>query len=321
MKMNVWRYRLPIIALLVLFLVPLFITNVLIMRILVLSFMWALLALSLNIIYGYVGQLSLGQSAFFGIGVLVPTIMLMNFDLTPWLGILLGVAAAVASVSFFYPIFRLRAIYFALASLVYPLIISIIFQTLGYAEILLPYKEESLLYLTFSGQSAYYYIILVQLLVFVYIVIRIARSKLGLYFRAIKDDEDAAASIGIDTTRCKTIALAISAVAAALAGGFYSQYIRVIQPQDVFGVAVGQSVIVCIVGGAATPLGPVVGSLLLTPLGLGLNILMSMTGSNIQGLNLLVQGIAFMLFIAFIPEGLVPRVMHILASKGKESDK
>src|SRR5262245_66156116 len=112
-------------------------------RILTLVFLWAAMGLAWNIISGYAGQISFGHQAFFGIGAYVTVLLVVKLGVTPWLGMIVAVAAAVlAAVLIGLPTFRLAGIYFGLATLAYPLILRIVMDWLGYQEVAIPMKRE-----------------------------------------------------------------------------------------------------------------------------------------------------------------------------------
>src|SRR4030095_2868494 len=114
-------------------------------RILPLVFLWAAMGLAWNIISGYAGQISFGHQAFFGIGAYVTVLLVVKLGLTPWLGMVVAIAAAVlAAVLIGLPTFRLAGIYFGLATLAYPLILRIVMDWLGYQEVAIPMKREHL---------------------------------------------------------------------------------------------------------------------------------------------------------------------------------
>ena len=114
---------------------------------------WAMLGISWNIFSGYSGLVSFGHAAFFGLGAYTVTLLLVKLDLSPWIGMPLGmVVGAIAGVLIGYPTFRLRGHYFALAMLAYPLALLYVFEWLGYQEVSLPMKREApAAFMQFSG--------------------------------------------------------------------------------------------------------------------------------------------------------------------------
>ncbi|PON10826.1 hypothetical protein C2W62_48035 [Candidatus Entotheonella serta] len=132
-------------------------------RILQLTMAWATMGLAWNIISGYARQLSLGHQVFFGVGAYTTTLLMVYWRITPWLGLFASMAVGVlAAVLIGLPTFRLAGIYFALATLAYPLTMQIVMDYLGYQEVTLPFiREQPLVYWQFSQPQAYSYMFLV----------------------------------------------------------------------------------------------------------------------------------------------------------------
>src|SRR3989441_12916223 len=118
---------------------------------------WAVMGLSWNLLSGYTGLISFGHAAFFGLGAYTVTIALVQYDITPWLGIPLGmIVGTVAGIVIGYPTFRLRGHYFALSMLAYPMALLYVFQWLGYQEVPLPMKRQTPgFYMQFSDYRGY----------------------------------------------------------------------------------------------------------------------------------------------------------------------
>jgi len=196
---------------------------------------WAVMGLSWNILSGYGGLVSFGHAAFFGLGAYTVTLLLVHFDLTPWLGIPLGVAVgAVAALAIGLPTFRLRGHYFALSMLAYPLALLYVFEWLGYQEVALPMKRaDAGWYMQFSNHYVYIALALAMLALALLVSLAVERTRFGLALSAIKQNEAAAEAAGIDTLRWKMRAIVVSGALGALAGGFYAVVLLVITPQAV----------------------------------------------------------------------------------------
>ena len=149
---------------------------------------WAVMGLSWNLLSGYTGLVSFGHASFFGLGAYTVTIALVRFDVTPWLGIPLGMLVGVAAaVLIGYPTFRLRGHYFALAMLAYPLALLYVFEWLGYQEVALPMKREAAAwYMQFSDPRAYTVIAVALLLLALLVLLGVERSRFGMSLLAIK---------------------------------------------------------------------------------------------------------------------------------------
>ncbi|HEY5724843.1 MAG TPA: branched-chain amino acid ABC transporter permease, partial [Methylomirabilota bacterium] len=238
-------------------------------RVLTLVFLWATMGLAWNIISGYAGQISFGHQAFFGIGAYVTVLLAANFKLIPWIGMLGGVGAAVlAAMLIGTPTFRLAGIYFGLATLAYPLIFRIVMDYLGYQEVAIPMRrEQPALFMQFEDPRAFDLLALGILAATLVLSRLVETSRLGYSLRAIKENEQAAEAMGVNSFRCKMYAYMLSAAPAAVAGAVYAHAILfVVTPDAVFGVLViVQTLTVCLVGGAGTLWGPLIGAAIMIP--------------------------------------------------------
>ncbi len=279
-------------------------------HVMIMIFLYATLAQAWNLLAGYCGQISLGHAVFFGTGAYTSSMLVKTLDLTPWAGMLAGaVLAAALSQVIGYPVFRLQGHYFAIATIavgeiVYTLALN--WDLIGAARgLYVPIKRpDSLSNFQFhESKQAYYYIALALLLLAVAVTRRVERSRTGFYFRAIREDALAAASLGVAVTRYKLRAMALSAALTALCGTFYAQYVLFIDPESVFPLSL--SILICLVavlGGVGTVWGPLVGAAVLVPLGEGTRILFGGTG---KALDLVVYGALIMLVSVLQPAGLV----------------
>jgi len=272
---------------------------------------WAALAQAWNIVGGYVGQLSLGHTAFFGIGAYTSTLADLHWDLTPWLGSLLGAALA-AAVGLVVAVvcLRLRGPFFALATLALAellLITAIQWRDLteGAEGLTLPFSP-GLGNLMFETKTGFCLYALGLFALVSAVAIAIEHTRIGLLLHAIRNDEDGARSVGVRVLRWKVAAAAVSAGLTALCGTLYAQYLQVIEPSTVFNWEISvQLALLAIIGGRGTWTGAIVGSLFLTPLAIGLR---AWLGSSHAGLHLVVYGPVLILSVLFIPEGIMPWV-------------
>jgi branched-chain amino acid transport system permease protein len=269
---------------------------------------WAVLGLSWNILSGYTGLVSFGHASFFGLGAYTVTIALVRYDVTPWLGIPLGmVVGAVAGLVIGYPTFRLRGHYFALAMLAYPLALLYVFSWLGYQEVALPMKREAPhWYMQFENFHAYTGLAVMLLAVAMLVSLAIERSRFGLSLIAIKQNEPAAEAAGIDTLAWKMKAIVLSGAIAAAAGGLYAVVLLVVTPESVFGMLTSaQALIVTLFGGVGTLWGPVIGAAILVPVS---EALQAKLGDVLPGIQGVVFGAAIIIVILLAPEGIFWRV-------------
>jgi ABC-type branched-subunit amino acid transport system ATPase component/ABC-type branched-subunit amino acid transport system permease subunit len=265
---------------------------------------WAAFGVSWNILSGFGGQLSFGHASFFGIGGYAMTLALVYWDLTPWLGIPLGVVmGGIAAVVIGTPTFRLRGHYFALSMLAYPLAILYFMQYFGFQEVSLPmHRESPSAYLEFADPR-YYTIVAVGLL-FISLVacILVENSRFGLALLALRQNELAAEAAGIDTKAWKMRALIVSGMIAAGAGGLYACVQLVVTPDSVFGMLVSaQPVVMTLFGGVASLWGPVIGAAFLVPLS---KLLDAYAGDYLRGIQGVVYGAAVIAIILAAPDGL-----------------
>jgi len=247
-----------------------------ILRLAILILYWAYLGQCWNILSGYAGQFSFGHSAYFGLGAYTSTLLLFKWGLNPWIGMFIGGIVAMCGgifIGFLCFRYRVRGVYFALATLAFAEILRLIAINSAFVRksmgIQIPLRRvDSWLHFQFETTTIpYYYIILAMVLGSILVVRMIERSKLGYYFKAIHQDEEAAASLGVSLLRYKMVAMGISCFMTALGGTFYAQYFFFIDPDLVFGVEVSIEMLLRpIVGGVGVLWGPLVGALVLTPL-------------------------------------------------------
>jgi branched-chain amino acid transport system permease protein len=267
---------------------------------------WAMVGVAWNIFSGYSGLLSFGHAAFFGVGAYTVALLLVKADVSPWFGMIgAGFAGAGLGVLIGLPTFRLRGHYFALAMLAYPLALLYVFEWLGYQEVALPMKREGpAAYMQFADQRMYVMLAVALLIVALFVNVAVARSRFGLSLLAIKQNEPAAMAAGINPLRWKIGAIALSAALTAIAGGLYAVVLLIVTPPTVFGMlASAQALIVTLFGGIATIAGPVLGALILIPLG---ETLHAELGNRLPGIQGVVFGAAIILVVLVAPEGILP---------------
>ena len=281
-------------------------------RVLTLVLVWATMGLAWNIISGYAGQTSFGHQAFFGIGAYVTVLLVVTTGLTPWIGMAAGlVAAVVAAVLIGLPTFRLAGIYFALATLAYPLIFRIVMEYLGYQEVSIPMiRDRPAAYMQFRDPRAYDLLALAALGGTLLLSHWIEGSRLGYALRALKANEQAAEAAGVDTFRAKMVAYTLSAAPAAVIGAIYAHAILfVVTPDAVFGVLViVQTLVVCLVGGVGSKWGPLIGSAIMVPMSETLD---ATVGDQLPGIQGVVYGAALVLVMLFAPEGIYWRLRAV----------
>lgn len=327
-----------------LFAFPKFVESPYALHMMILFFLSTLMGQSWNIIGGYTGQYSVGHAAYFGTGAYTTLILLTTKEIAPWYGMWVGIAAAaLLSLIIGSICFRLRGPYFVLASIAVAEILRVTALNLtnitkGAEGILMteipPFKIGETLITDFSSKVPYYYIALVLALSIILVTWLVQHSKLGYYFQAIREDQDAAHSLGINLTIWKNSALVISAAFTSLAGSFYAIFVKFIDPSTVLPLDLSvQIVLISIIGGIGTIFGPVVGSLVLVPLSEALRSNVIAQGLINSGLvsedsgvgvflkehlahaHVLIYGILVVVVILFMPEGVLGYIRKITAKK------
>jgi branched-chain amino acid transport system permease protein len=308
MKKDMKKYLLIAVAAILLLVFPLLVDNLYIQHSFFMIFLFATIGLGWNLIGGYGAQLSLGHAAFFSVGAYTAVLFVIYKSLTPLIGGLVGIGIAVALAALIgYPCFRLRGPYFTLATIAAGEIVRTLllhFQdfTGGANGIPLPYKGENFLFLQFSSKAPYYYMALVMLVIVFFLVRYLEKAKMGRYLAAIREDQDAAESLGVRTHKVKLVALLISAAITAACGVLYAFSVSFIDPDSVAGLNLSIEIaVVVIVGGIGTLWGPVVGSVVVIFLTEMTNLYL---GAVRSGASLVLYGLLLILVISLRPQGL-----------------
>jgi ABC-type branched-subunit amino acid transport system ATPase component/ABC-type branched-subunit amino acid transport system permease subunit len=269
---------------------------------------WAALGMSWNLIGGYAGQLSLGHAAFVGLGGYVTLVLQQQFGIVPWIGLIASSCAAALGALFLGVTLRLSGIYFSLATLVYPLILQVLFTYWGYQEALIPARPaQPFLYMQWRD-NRWYAVLFATILLFCWLAtIFLERSRWRYFLTAIREDEAAAAAVGINTWLVKLWAFVISGAIAGLLGVVYAQMLFVVTPETLFGIGVSvQAIIVNLIGGIGYAVGPLLGTLMIVPISQALDAKFG----SISGAAQLVYGLVLIVVVLLIPRGLVDRLRH-----------
>jgi branched-chain amino acid transport system permease protein len=271
--------------------------------------LFAFIGTAWNLMGGYAKQLSLGHAAYFGLGAYTSTILQINYDISPWIGMVAGgVVAAIASLPIGWLCFRLRGPYFTIATIATAQALMLIFLKFrdfawGAEGTTIPNLGTAPLMMQFENKSSYYYVALGLLLLSLLVTWLIERSWIGNYLVAIGEDEDAAEAIGVNAPKMKRDIYMISAFLTALAGTFYTQYIYFIDPATAFSFNISiEAALVSIVGGIGTLWGPLIGTVLLETTSA---LLQSWLGSTVGGIQLTVYSLILMAVILWRPTGLM----------------
>jgi branched-chain amino acid transport system permease protein len=290
--------------------VPLFLPNDYVLQVFFRIVLFAALGLAWNLVGGYAGQLSLGHVAFFGVGA-YGMAMFYAHHVPVWLSVILaaivatGFAAIIGSV-----VFRLRGPYFTLSTIAFGEVLRLTATNLAATGGAIGLSTPAL----FQPKSFWkmFYLSAVALAVASFLVNAwTSRSRFGYYLMAIREDEETASAVGIDTANYKLRALMVSAFLTALGGALYGSAFQFIVPDSVLTVEISvQIAIITMLGGAGTLLGPVVGAVLL------------LTASEVfknkfQESHLLTYGILIVLVVLFLPEGIVGGLKNLFRRKAK----
>jgi branched-chain amino acid transport system permease protein len=296
-----------IVVLILLILFPLVFQKPFPQHVMILVFMFGMMAVAWNIMGGYAGMFSFGQVAFFGIGAYTSSFLLITYHINPWLGLVVGgLIAALVGAAIGYPCSNLRGHYFAIASIAFGEIVRTHFNNwklVGAAEgLTLPMLEESFKNFMFhSSKLPYYYIMLAFLIISLVVCYIVATSKMGYYFRAIKESHDVAKVLGINVVWYRLIAIMISAFLTAMVGTFYAQYVLYLDPESVLILPISiQIVLISMLGGAGSIMGPVIGAAILMPVS---EITRVMLGHKGTGIDMLIYGALITLISVYQPKG------------------
>jgi branched-chain amino acid transport system permease protein len=309
-------YVLLLIGFFILLVLPRFLTSYA-LGIFILIFFYAYLGQSWNLFTGYTGVISLGHSFFVGVGAYTTVYLAMTLNLSPWIGMWFGgVLAGLLSLVMGYFGFRfgVKGVYFVLLTIAFAEIgrlITLHLKVFGSFQGLFITPRFSFVNFQFKENIPYYYIGLGYLIFSLIIGRLVERSKIGRYMVAIREDEDAAESLGVNVFKYKMIAIFISAFMTSLGGAFYANYLYYLHPSTMMSVAFSIEIILRpIIGGMGTVLGPVIGSFLITPLA---EISRSyFARGGYEGLHLVIYGFLLVAVVLFFPRGVIYYVKKAL---------
>jgi branched-chain amino acid transport system permease protein len=284
------------------------------LKVLLLTVLFAYLSQSWNLMSGFTGYFSFGHAAFFGIGAYATLALLSEFGVNPWIGMLVGSVLAVVYALFMGVLsfrFNLKGHYFALATLAFAELLRYVIANMnelnasnGYYK---PFPEQyadgyGLLAFQFQGDMPYYYLAVAFLAIVTVVAYLAKNSWIGLYFFAIREDEQAAESLGVPVYRYKLIGLSLSAFFTAWAGTFWAMYFNTIRPSTVFDIFRNVDIILpAVIGGPGTLVGPIIGAFAVTPVAEYLRT----TFDSISGLDRIIYGFLLVLIPIFTPRGMV----------------
>ncbi|HEV8502400.1 MAG TPA: branched-chain amino acid ABC transporter permease [Casimicrobiaceae bacterium] len=258
------------------------------------TLLMATLAQSWNIIGGYTGYASFGNSVFYGLGSYGVAIAMVQWHLPFGVGLALGAVLAVLfALLIGLPVLRLRGHYFAICTLALAEVMTAIVSNLEIAG-----RNTGLVLPLLRGDALFYELALGLLVLTTLAVIYIARSRFGFGLIAIRENEEAAAVMGVDTTRYKVAAFAISGFFTSLAGGIHAYWITFLDPVSAFDITLNvKMIIMAVFGGPGSIFGPVVGAFLLSAIS-------EVLSTKISTLASLFFGFVIVVAVVFMPRGL-----------------
>lgn len=296
-------------------LAPLVIKSSYYMGIVILTTLYIFTGISWNIVAGFSGQLLIAHISFLAFGAYTTIVLYNTYGITPWIGIFVGgaVAALLGRVVAFITLrYGLKMDYFALFTIALMVALKTLFLKWkfvgGAVGMGLSLSEPGFGKMIFDSKVPYLYIALGLTMIGVLVQYRIYHSKMGKYFMAIREDEAAAAALGVNTSLYNTLALVIGAAMAGVGGGFYVMYVTFVEPPQVFDLGLNVEIMMAapIIGGLGSLAGPVLGGVLNKPLA---ELIRGTLSGGRSGSTLIVYGSFLILAILFMPRG-VTGVLH-----------
>ncbi|MNO65966.1 Lipopolysaccharide export system ATP-binding protein LptB [compost metagenome] len=304
------RVYVSVLVLALLLVIPLTVGSPFVYHLFILICSYAALASAWNIVGGFAGQLSLGHAVFYGVGAYTSTLLMIKLGVSPWIGMLVGAClSSIVAVLISWPCFRLRGPFFALATIAVLEVVRLMAinqhdVTGGAAGLGVPLKL-GVEWMLFRPRWPYLLIAFGFLLITLAVSWKIKNSRLGYYLIAVREREDAAHAVGVNSVKVKLIAVVLSAFLTSLVGSFHAMYLTFIEPGSMFSLDMSiQIAMFALIGGLGTVSGPLIGTLLVLPLAELARGWLGDMGSGVHGL---VYGIVLVVVVLTIPQGLVGR--------------
>jgi branched-chain amino acid transport system permease protein len=320
----------PVFLVALLATVPLWLQDFYLLHVMITTGIFIIAAMSLNLLLGYTGQLSLGHVAFFGIGAYTSALVSLGFEIHIWSDVTVGLApkpvwfamltgvvvAGLTGYAIGKLSFRVRGAYFVIVSISFAEVVRLV--AVNWVELTQgPMALNNIpaltlgvgpIELSFLRKPAFYLLVLAALVICYIIIARLVHSRTGRAMIALRENESLAMSVGIDVTRYLVIATIVSAAMAGLAGALYTHYIRIVDPDIFLFIYTVTMVIMVITGGKGTLAGPLVGGAIF---GFLPEVLRTM---EIQPeVQWIIYGVLMILVVYFLPEGIAPADKRTLA--------
>ena len=294
----------------------LFIDNTYYLQLLIFIGINTLLALSLNMLLGYAGQISLGHAAFYGIGAYTTAILTATYNLSPWIAL---PAALLTAMTVAYivgiPTLRLSGYYLGMGTLGFGMIVNILFRewqsVTGGASGFVGIPPLEIGPITFASTRNYFFLVWLVVLASIIMCRRIIESRVGRALRSIHDGDHAAAAVGVDTRKLKLQVFVLSAGMAAMAGFLYAHLVYFVSPDTFNFITSIRIVTMVVIGGMASIWGALLGASLLTLLPEWLHAF--------SDFEMVVYGLILMLVMIFLPRGLTRGVLDIYERARKKN--
>jgi len=322
------KHALTAAWLLFLFSIPIWMTDLYALHVLIMAGIFIIAAMSLNLLLGYTGQLSLGHVAFFGLGAYVSSLVSLGFEITIWPDVKVGLAPkpvwfAMLCGIFFAGLagwfigrlsFRVRGAYFVIVTISFAEVIRLV--ALNWLELTqgpmalnnippLRLGIPGLFELSFLRKPSFYYLMLMVAIISFIVIRRIVDSRAGRAMIALRENEPLATSVGVDVTHYLVFATVVAAAMAGAAGTLYAHYVRIVDPDVFLFIYTVTMVIMVVTGGKGTLAGPVVGGIIF---GLMPETLRAMEiAPEVQWI---IYGVLMILVVYFLPEGIVPALRN-----------
>lgn len=300
---------------------PLLLSNY-VVSILILTLYIAYVGQAWNLLLGFGGQLSLGHALYTGLGAYVSSNLFIKFGISPWLSLILVVLLCAVLAAFIGGLgfrFGLSGVHFTLLTIAFAECTRLLFEHWHWfgstAGLFIPVTTDiSLWYL--RGSTTLFYYLFLSLVIIAFLLCRLfLKSKLGYFARAIRENELAASSLGINVFQTKVILMALSAAMASIGGVFFAFYQNSLFPDQTFAMTKSIEVTMgSIVGGIGTLIGPILGAFVLIPLGELLSYVLS---DSLAGIKLLFHGTCLLLMVLFLPKGLWPFLQKFWKERSK----
>ncbi|WP_037453376.1 branched-chain amino acid ABC transporter permease [Skermanella stibiiresistens] len=275
-----------------------------------------------NVMMGFAGQLSLGHSLYVGLGAYASAALFVHFGVGPWAGVWLGMLAATLAGAIIGTLgfrFAIRGVHFALLTIAFAEFTRIAFDHIGWlggsGGFFLPVGDAAGANpFDLRGSPAlFYYVILALTFGALALCRRLLHSRIGYFWLAIREDQEAAQAVGIDVFRAKLIAVMISAAMTSLGGVFYAFFYNNLFPEQIFSVGRSIELILApVIGGIGTLFGPIFGAFILTPLAELVTWGVESAGLDMPGIKQIFYGLALVAIVVYRPEGVWPWVARHL---------